>query len=165
MVTAAVSLFIGGSECAGKGTFDRLNPLTGKLVTQAAAASVDDARAACEAAKKALPEWSSLGPNARRSILLKAADALVAKSEQFVEAMQSEIGATKGWALFNLMLASSMVREAAALTTQISGEVIRVRSLRWQGGHRCFHRAAVDHYRDTAGCVPAVMVIRTRLPP
>ena len=124
MVTTAVSLFIGGAKCAGRGTFDRLNPLTGMRATQAAAAGVDDAKAACEAAKKALPEWSSLGPNARRSILLKAADALVAKSQQFVEAMQSEIGATKGWAMFNLMLASSMVREAAALTTQISGEVI-----------------------------------------
>ena len=38
--------------------------------------------------------------------------------------MMSEIGATAGWAMFNLGLAASMVREAAALTTQISGEVI-----------------------------------------
>ena len=35
-----------------------------------------------------------------------------------------EIGATEGWARFNLMLAAGMVREAAALTTQIGGEVI-----------------------------------------
>jgi len=35
-----------------------------------------------------------------------------------------EIGATEGWARFNLMLAVSIVREAAALTTQINGEVI-----------------------------------------
>jgi acyl-CoA reductase-like NAD-dependent aldehyde dehydrogenase len=38
--------------------------------------------------------------------------------------MMSEIGATAGWALFNLTLAASMVREAAALTTQIRGEII-----------------------------------------
>jgi benzaldehyde dehydrogenase (NAD) len=38
--------------------------------------------------------------------------------------MMGEIGATEGWARFNLMLAAGMVREAAALTTQISGEVI-----------------------------------------
>jgi benzaldehyde dehydrogenase (NAD) len=42
----------------------------------------------------------------------------------FVEAMMGEIGATEGWARFNLMLAVGMVREAAALTTQIGGEVI-----------------------------------------
>jgi benzaldehyde dehydrogenase (NAD) len=35
-----------------------------------------------------------------------------------------ETGSTEGWARFNLMLAASMIREAAALTTQISGEVI-----------------------------------------
>ena len=38
--------------------------------------------------------------------------------------MMGEIGATEGWARFNLMLAVGMVREAAALTTQIGGEVI-----------------------------------------
>ena len=55
---------------------------------------------------------------------MKAASALEAKADAFVDAMMGEIGATKGWALFNLGLAASMVREAAALTTQISGEVI-----------------------------------------
>jgi benzaldehyde dehydrogenase (NAD) len=38
--------------------------------------------------------------------------------------MVDEIGATAGWAAFNVMLAAGMIREAAALTTQISGEVI-----------------------------------------
>jgi acyl-CoA reductase-like NAD-dependent aldehyde dehydrogenase len=38
--------------------------------------------------------------------------------------MMGEIGATAGWAMFNLMLATGMVREAAALTTQIGGEII-----------------------------------------
>jgi benzaldehyde dehydrogenase (NAD) len=38
--------------------------------------------------------------------------------------MMGEIGATEGWARFNLMLAVGIVREAAALTTQIAGEVI-----------------------------------------
>jgi acyl-CoA reductase-like NAD-dependent aldehyde dehydrogenase len=57
-------------------------------------------------------------------MLIKAAAALEAKADAFVEAMMGEIGATEGWARFNLMLAAGMVREAAALTTQISGEVI-----------------------------------------
>ena len=38
--------------------------------------------------------------------------------------MASEIGASEPWARFNVMLAAGMVREAAALTTQIAGEVI-----------------------------------------
>lgn len=49
---------------------------------------------------------------------------LAGKADAFVAAMMSEIGATETWARFNVMLASSMLREAAALTTQVAGEVI-----------------------------------------
>ena len=57
-------------------------------------------------------------------MLYKAAEQLEARADAFVQAMMGEIGATEGWARFNLMLAASMVREAASLTTQINGEVI-----------------------------------------
>src|SRR5207342_2327596 len=83
-----------------------------------------EANAAADAAAAALPAWSALGPNARRAMLNKAASALEARASDFVAAMMGEIGATEGWARFNLMLAAGMVREAAALTTQIGGEVI-----------------------------------------
>jgi acyl-CoA reductase-like NAD-dependent aldehyde dehydrogenase len=104
--------------------FERRNPVTGEVATTAPTATVADANAAVDAAAAAFPAWSVLGPNARRAALSKAADALAARGEAFVEAMMGEIGATEGWARFNLMLAVGMVREAAALTTQIGGEVI-----------------------------------------
>lgn len=106
------------------GTFTRINPVTGEVATSAKAFSVADANAAVEAAAAAFPAWSALGPNARRAALNKAADALAAKVDDFVDAMKGEIGATEGWARFNHMLAVGMIREAAALTTQIGGEVI-----------------------------------------
>ncbi|MFD1787935.1 aldehyde dehydrogenase [Sphingomonas floccifaciens] len=109
---------------ASGNTFDRINPVTGEVATTAAAFGPAEANAAVEAAAAAFPAWSALGPNARRAALTKAADALAAKADQFVDAMMGEIGATEGWARFNLMLAVGMVREAAALTTQIGGEVI-----------------------------------------
>jgi benzaldehyde dehydrogenase (NAD) len=101
-------------------TFDRLNPMTGALASTSPAMSVAQANAVADTAQAALPGWSALGPNARRALLTKAADALEAKADAFVDAMMSEIGATEGWARFNLMLAAGMVREAAALTTQIN---------------------------------------------
>jgi acyl-CoA reductase-like NAD-dependent aldehyde dehydrogenase len=85
---------------------------------------IPEIRAIAARAAAAFPAWAATGPNARRAILMKAAAALEARAEAFVEAMMGEIGATRGWALFNLGLAASMVREAAALTTQIAGEVI-----------------------------------------
>jgi benzaldehyde dehydrogenase (NAD) len=105
-------------------TFERLNPMTGALASTSPAMTVAQANAAVDTAQAALAGWSALGPNARRALLTKAADALEAKAGAFVDAMMSEIGATEGWARFNLMLAAGMVREAAALTTQINGEVI-----------------------------------------
>ncbi|MET3828179.1 acyl-CoA reductase-like NAD-dependent aldehyde dehydrogenase [Sphingomonas sp. PvP055] len=104
--------------------FERRNPVTGEVASSAPAATVADADAVVEAAAAAFPGWAALGPNARRAALMQAAVALEARADAFVEAMMGEIGATEGWARFNLMLAAGMVREAAALTTQISGEVI-----------------------------------------
>lgn len=104
--------------------FDRINPLTGEVASSAAAMKAADIPAVVDAAEKGFAEWSKMGPNARRTVLLDAAAALSAKQDEFVEAMMNEIGATAGWAMFNLMLATSMMREAASITTQISGEVI-----------------------------------------
>src|SRR6185369_17172856 len=75
-------------------------------------------------AAAAFPAWAGQGPNARRAVLMKAAEALAARKDDFVAAMMAETGSTAGWAMFNLMLATGMVREAAAITTQIAGEVI-----------------------------------------
>ena len=86
--------------------------------------SVEKAIGIADAAEAAQPAWALVGPNERRALLNKAADALVARTDAFVEAMMDEIGATQGWARFNIALAVGMVREAAALTTQIAGEVI-----------------------------------------
>jgi acyl-CoA reductase-like NAD-dependent aldehyde dehydrogenase len=105
-------------------TFDRVNPITGAVATTASAATVADANAAVEAAAAAFPAWSAQGPNARRAALNKAADALAARADEFIDAMMGEIGATEGWARFNLALSVGMVREAASLTTHIAGEVI-----------------------------------------
>jgi acyl-CoA reductase-like NAD-dependent aldehyde dehydrogenase/ABC-type branched-subunit amino acid transport system ATPase component len=121
-----LSMLINGlAVSAEKGaTFERRNPLDGSVATRAAAASAADALAAVEAAAEAFKTWRETGPGARRALLLKAADALEAKTPQFVEAVPAETGATGLWAGFNVMLAAGMIREAAALTTQIGGEVI-----------------------------------------
>ncbi|HTU11544.1 MAG TPA: aldehyde dehydrogenase [Allosphingosinicella sp.] len=75
-------------------------------------------------AAAAFPAWAATGPNARRALLTKAADRLVTRSDEIVTAMMAEIGSTEAWARFNIMLGAGMLREAAAITTQIAGEVI-----------------------------------------
>jgi acyl-CoA reductase-like NAD-dependent aldehyde dehydrogenase len=87
-------------------------------------ADLAPAISAAEAAAAAFPAWSALGPNARRSLLNAAAAAIQARADAFVEAMREELRASEPWARFNVQLGAGMVREAAALTTQITGEVI-----------------------------------------
>jgi benzaldehyde dehydrogenase (NAD) len=85
---------------------------------------VDLANEAADAAAAAFSSWSALGPNARRSLLNNAADRIEAQADEFVVTMRDELRASEPWARFNVQLGAGMVREAAALTTQISGEVI-----------------------------------------
>ena len=123
---ADISMLIGGeARAASNGaTFERRNPLDGEVATRAPAATPADAIAAVEAAAKAFPAWSATGPNARRALLLKAAHILETKGAAFATAVAGETGGSAMWAGFNVHLAVGMLVEAAAMTTQISGEVI-----------------------------------------
>jgi vanillin dehydrogenase len=121
-----IQLLIGDRDVAAQNaaTFNRENPISGQVATRAAAASVEDARAAADAAAKAFPKWSATGPGERRAKLNKAADLLEARSAQFATLVMAETGATGGWGHFNVHFAAMLLREAAAMTTQIQGEVV-----------------------------------------
>jgi acyl-CoA reductase-like NAD-dependent aldehyde dehydrogenase len=121
-----VQLLIGDRDvpAAKSATFNRKNPISGEVATRAAAASVEDARAAADAAASAFPKWSALGPTERRARLMKAADLLESHAAEFATTVMAETGAAMGWGHFNVHLAASMLREAAAMTTQITGEVV-----------------------------------------
>jgi vanillin dehydrogenase len=111
----------GASDAA---VFERHNPISGELATRAAAATIADAQAAATAAAAAFPAWSGLGPTERRAKLMRAADVLETRLEDSIATMAAETGATAGWAKHNVRLAANMLREAAAMTTHITGEVI-----------------------------------------
>ena len=121
-----VEMLIGGRSVAAQGgrTFDRIDPFTGEVASRAAAGSLEDADAAVAAAKAAFPEWSALPATERRKRLMKAADIVDAMAGEFIATGIEETGATAGWYGFNVMLAANMLREAAAMTTQITGEVL-----------------------------------------
>ncbi len=105
-------------------TFERRNPLTGAVASTAVAMSIDQALAVADAAAAVQGAWAATAPGVKRHLLSRVADALLARSDELVASMAAEVGATAAWARFNVQLAVSMLREAGALTTQISGEVI-----------------------------------------
>jgi acyl-CoA reductase-like NAD-dependent aldehyde dehydrogenase len=104
-------------------TFERHDPLTGALVTRAAAAKLRDAQAAADTAAAALPAWAAVKPTERRRLLLAAADILASRSDEFADFMMGETGASRPWVNFNVGLAANMLREVASFVTQINGQV------------------------------------------
>lgn len=121
-----ISLLINGKQqqASNQAAFERLNPLDSSVATRAPAATPADAVAAVQAAARAFPAWAATGPSERRALLTRAAHALEAKAPAFSAAMAAETGASGLWAGFNVHLAAGILLEAAALTTQIGGEVI-----------------------------------------
>lgn len=119
-------LLLGGRSAAAESrrTFDRASPIAPGTATRAAAASPADAVKMVEAAAAAFPAWSESGPNHRRELLSKAAELLVARSDDFVSAMVAETGCAENWARFNCRLGAEMLIEAGAMTTRILGETI-----------------------------------------
>jgi len=121
-----ISMLVGGADTAAEGgrTYERYDPVTGEVATVAPTASVADALAAAKAAQAAYPAWSQTSPAERRALLLKAADAMDAMTPDIIATATAETGATGPWIGFNCMLGANILREAAAMTTQITGEII-----------------------------------------
>ncbi|WP_055524065.1 aldehyde dehydrogenase family protein, partial [Streptomyces ossamyceticus] len=94
------------------------------VVRPVAAAGPEDVRRAVDAADAAFEDWAALAPFARRAIFFKAAELLEGRGEQVAEIMAREAGGTRPWALFNVMLAANILREAAAAITAPRGEVL-----------------------------------------
>ena len=117
---------IGGAAVAALDgrSYDRHDPVTGDVASTAAAASVADALAAVAAAQAAFPAWAAMAPTARRKLLNLAADIMDAKTPDFIAAAVAETGATGPWIGFNVALAANMIREAAAMVTQVGGDII-----------------------------------------
>ena len=120
-------MLIDGAEAAEHGaTFERRNPVTGEVATRAAAASVADAMRAADAAAAAFPAWSALGPE--RAARHPAQGGRRARGREGRGIRRAHDGRDRRDRALGrastCMLAASMLREAAAMTTQIAGEVI-----------------------------------------
>jgi vanillin dehydrogenase len=125
-VNATQELLIGGEwrPAASGREYPQAFPFTGEQVGSAAAAGPDDAAAAVEAAHTAFGAWSRSAPAQRRTILLKAADLMQERAEAIADTVTQETGGVFGWGMFNVELATGMLREAAAQAYWMTGEVI-----------------------------------------
>jgi acyl-CoA reductase-like NAD-dependent aldehyde dehydrogenase len=110
------NLLIGGDWVAAKSgrECEQVNPYTGEAVGRAAAAGTDDVGLAVEAAAGAFEAWGFGPPAQRREVLTAAADLMQERAEEIAGIVTEETGGTFGWGMFNVQLASGMLREAGA---------------------------------------------------
>jgi succinate-semialdehyde dehydrogenase / glutarate-semialdehyde dehydrogenase len=88
-------LYIGGEWRDGaKGTLTVEDPATGESLCEVADASVDDAKAALDAAVEAGPDWSDTPPRDRGEILRRAFEAIVSREDELALLMTLEMGKT-----------------------------------------------------------------------
>ena len=83
-----------------------------------------EARHAANVAASAFPGWSRTSPTERRAVLDRAADLITARSDEFARLIALETGGTREWSALNCRLGASILREAAASTTWIGGDVV-----------------------------------------
>lgn len=114
-------LLIGGQAVAARSgaTYERHEPITGRIATRAAAAAPRDAIEAANAAAAAFPAWSGAAPKSRAELLNAAADILHGRSAEFRAVMAEEIGASEAWSTFNCELGSEILRDAATMTDRL----------------------------------------------
>lgn len=117
--------FIGGEwqDAPGGSTFVDVNPATGEAFTRIPAADADTARRAVEAAERARTEWGELQPAVRAGIVLRAAQIWERRHEDLERMLTTETGAVRAKAGFEVGYCTELIRQAASLTYQVSGEV------------------------------------------
>ena len=119
------NLFINGQSvpASDNSTFEVKNPITGKVVGLAAAATSEDCKAAADAAGKAFKFWEHTPLEQRRDIFLKVAE--VFKTEQFktriLQAMEEEVAMAGAWSYGLWAAAGSYLRSLTTMVNDLRG--------------------------------------------
>jgi succinate-semialdehyde dehydrogenase / glutarate-semialdehyde dehydrogenase len=87
-------LWIGGiwRKSSDGQRFDVIDPATENIITSVASATVDDAKAAVDAASEAFPAWAAKKPRERGEILRKAFELIMRDAERIAKLMTLENG-------------------------------------------------------------------------
>jgi succinate-semialdehyde dehydrogenase / glutarate-semialdehyde dehydrogenase len=94
LANVPTDLWIGGQwrKSSDNARFDVIDPATENKIASVASASVDDAKAAIDAASGAFEAWAAKKPRERGEILRKAFDLIVRDAERFAKLITIENG-------------------------------------------------------------------------
>lgn len=120
------NLFIAGEwrPASNGATFDDLDPTTRQPMARLANGTAADMEDAIAAAHAAQPGWAQLPPAARAEFFYRAVDVFNRRQQEFCTTLIRETGSGFGKAMFECSLVPLALREAAALTSQATGEIL-----------------------------------------
>ncbi len=114
-IQSVFRLVIDGRLVAGASTFDVINPATEEVLAKCPRADAAQLNAAVAAAKAAFPAWSAKSLDERRTLLVKLADALEARSDEFARLLTLEQGKPLAHAAGEMAGSVAMIRAFAAM--------------------------------------------------
>jgi succinate-semialdehyde dehydrogenase / glutarate-semialdehyde dehydrogenase len=160
LANVPTDLYIGGKwrKSSDNQRFDVIDPATEKTVASVASASVEDARAAVDAASTAMEGWAAKKPRERAEVLRKAFELIIRDTERFAKLMTIENGKALSDSRAEVAYAAEFFRWYAEEAVRNIGEVSRAPS----SGARIFvqHKPAGVAVLVTPWNFPAAMATR-----
>ncbi len=160
LANVPTDLYIGGKwrKSSDNQRFDVIDPATEKTVASVASASVEDARAAVDAASTAMEGWAAKKPRERAEVLRKAFELIMRDTERFAKLMTIENGKALPDSRAEVAYAAEFFRWYAEEAVRNIGEVSRAPS----SGARIFvqHKPAGVAVLVTPWNFPAAMATR-----
>ncbi|KQO36637.1 MULTISPECIES: NAD-dependent succinate-semialdehyde dehydrogenase [unclassified Aeromicrobium] len=116
-------LFIGGSwrDASGGSTFAVENPADGSTLVQVADATVDDGKAAIDAAVAAQAGWAKVPPRDRGEILRSAFETVTARADELATIMTLEMGKPLSESKAEITYGAEFLRWFSEEAVRISG--------------------------------------------
>jgi len=160
LANVPTDLWIGGKwrKASDSARFDVIDPATEKKIASVASASVDDAKAAIDAAQDAFEGWAARKPRERAEILRKAYELIVRDAERFAKLITIENGKALSDSRGEVLYSAEFFRWYAEEAVRNIGEVSRAPS----SGARIFvhHKPAGVAVLVTPWNFPAAMATR-----
>jgi succinate-semialdehyde dehydrogenase / glutarate-semialdehyde dehydrogenase len=119
---APKQLYIGGEWRDGnEGTLAVEDPSTGETIADIADASVDDAKAALDAAVDASAEWAATAPRDRGEILRRAFETIIERADELALLMTLEMGKPVSESKSEIVYAAEFLRWFSEQAVRIDG--------------------------------------------
>ena len=121
-----LKMYINGSFCESSDGkwIDVLNPSTEEVISRQPAGTIEDVNRALDAARAAQKSWAKLPAIERAAYLMKIAQGIKARENEFVEIIMREQGKTRQWATIEVGATISYFEYMASFARHIEGEII-----------------------------------------